>query len=417
MRALFTKSVELLTAEDAAGIVGWPESLTVEFKETLPGRDGRTDNWLNGGNVEQYARDKLFKEVVAFANTSGGHLVLGIKETKDAPPAAATLTLVPRCVDLAERLGRAAQAIDPPIPLLLVCGIPVQGDAGVVVFRVPASRAAPHRSPDKECYVRRGTESAPMSMREIQDMTLAAGRREEFTDARFAQAAREFAEWFATPLEDQSQAAGFRITMMPVGTRFDLGRLFGRNDLVRLRQSYPITINGNHSEAYAVRLPERVRPIVRGVRLTYDDERTPTYLDIHSDGMVDFGFRVGPRSGEQLLIYLGWVVAYTVNVLCTADTLRTAAGAPDCEYGIEVELHSRPTRNPIKLMGWSTGIGFEHETGFGLQRLPLLLPRLSFGPLGELDEVVSLVVNDLCDAAAAYNPQPLSLSINLSPHV
>ncbi len=251
MLSLFTKPIELLTAEDATAVVGWPESLTVEFKETLPARDGRTDAWLSGGNVEQYARDKLFKELVAFANTSGGHLVLGVKETKDAPPAAAALAPVPRCVELAERLGRAAQAVDPPIPLLLVRAIPVQGDAGVVVFRVPASRAAPHRSPDKECYVRRGTKSAPMSMREIQDMTLAAGRREEFVDARFAQAARQFAEWFATPLEDQPRAAGFRITAMPVSTRFDLGRLYGRDDLVRLRQRYPITVNGNRWEAYA----------------------------------------------------------------------------------------------------------------------------------------------------------------------
>jgi predicted HTH transcriptional regulator len=149
MIALFTKSIELLTAEDVTGVVGWPESLTVEFKEALPARDGRNDAWLGGGAVEQYARDKLFKEVVAFANTSGGHLLLGVAETKDAPPAAAALTPVPRCIDLAERLSRVAQVIDPPIPLLLVRGIPVQDDAGVVVFRVPASRAAPHRGPDK----------------------------------------------------------------------------------------------------------------------------------------------------------------------------------------------------------------------------------------------------------------------------
>ena len=267
----------------------------------MPARDGRTDAWLGGGNVEQYARDKLFKEVVAFANTSGGHLVLGVAETKDAPPAAAALMPVPRCVELAERLGRAAQAIDPPIPLLLVPGVPVQGDAGVVVFRVPASRAVPHRSPDRECYIRRGTESAPMSMREIQDMTLAAGRREEVTDARFAQAARQFADGFATSLEGQSRAAGFRITAVPVGTRFDLGRLYGRDGLVRLQQRYPVAVNGHRSEAYAVRLPNRVRPIVRGVRRTYDEEGGPVYLDLHSDGVVDLGFRVAPRTDEQLI--------------------------------------------------------------------------------------------------------------------
>jgi len=195
MPDLFTKPIEEITDVDVSGLLGWPESLTVEFKEALSGKDGRPDSWTRDSNdVEPYARNKLFKEVVAFANTSGGHLILGVAETKAAPPMANLTTPVPRCVDLAERLARAAQAIDPPIPLLLVQGVPTDGGAGVVVFRVPVSRAAPHRALDKECYARRGTSSVPISMREIQDMTLAAGRREERTDARFALAVRQFAE-------------------------------------------------------------------------------------------------------------------------------------------------------------------------------------------------------------------------------
>ena len=412
MLTLFTKPLEVLTAEDAATIIGWPESLTVEFKETLPARDGRADAWLSGGNFEQYARDKLFKEVVAFANTSGGHLVLGAAETKDAPPAAAALAPLPRCVELGERLARAAQAIDPPIPLLLVRGIPIQDDAGIVVFRVPASRAAPHRSPDKDCYARRGTESVPMNMREIQDMTLAAGRREEFTDVRFARAARQFAEWFVTPLDGQSRAAGFRITAVPVGARFDLRRLYGRDRLVSLRQRYQVTVNGARLEANAVRLPERSRPIVRGVRRTYDEEGAPIYLDLYSDGVVDLGFRVAPRTDEQVL-FLGWMIAYSINVLCAADALRNAAGMPDCEYGFEMEVRSRPADSPINLVGWGQRFSGDDTIGEALRRLPLLLPRLSFGPIEELDQVVSLIANDLCDAAATHHQVPLTLSTDL----
>ena len=33
MLALFNKPLELLMDEDIAAVVGWPESLTVEFKE------------------------------------------------------------------------------------------------------------------------------------------------------------------------------------------------------------------------------------------------------------------------------------------------------------------------------------------------------------------------------------------------
>lgn len=409
---LFTKPIEVLSASDAAGVIGWPESLTVEFKETLSAREGRNDTWLSGGGIEQYARDKLFKEVVAFANTAGGHLVLGIAETKDAPAAAAALTPVPRCIDLAERLARAAQAIDPPIPLLLVRGIPIKDDAGVVVFRVPASRAAPHRCPDKECYIRRGTESVPMSMREIQDMTLAGGRRDELTDARFAKSAKLFNDWFALPLHDQPRATGFRITAVPVGVRFDLGRLYGKEGLARLRERYTVAVNGCRTEAYAPRLPQHTKPIVRGVRRTHDNDSGPAYFDIYSDGVVDLGFRLEPRQDEHF-IFLGWIVGYLVNALRTADALRSAAGVVDCEYGIEVELRASPARVPVSLLGWGQNLSIDNKIGDGLHTLPLLLPRLSFGPAGELDQIVTLMVNDLCDAAATYQPHPMSLVIEL----
>lgn len=176
--SLLLKPVNLITAEDVMDMVGWPESLTVEYKESLPSKDGRDDAWLGGGKVESYARDKLFREVVALANTAGGHVLLGVGEAKEPLPAAGLVNPVPRCIDLAERLTRMAQFIDPPIPLLQVRGVPTEGEAGVVVFHVPPSRPAPHRSTDKDCYVRRGTESVPMTMREIREMIHAANRRE-----------------------------------------------------------------------------------------------------------------------------------------------------------------------------------------------------------------------------------------------
>ena len=417
MISLFTKPIDALDAQDAAGVLGWPESLNIEFKRTLPGRNGRLDAWINGGDFESYARDKLFKEVVAFANTSGGHLVLGVAETEGAPPphVATALTPVPRCEELAERLARAAQTIDPPIPLLLVRGIPIHDGAGVVVFRVPASRNAPHRSTDKECYARRGTDSVPMNMREIQDMTLATGRREDLTDARFTQAAKQFAEWFATPLEDELQAVGLRITAVPVGARFDLGRLHGRDSLVQLQRQYTITLKGHRYETYAPLWPDRTRAIVRGVRRTDNGEGANVYLDLYSNGVVDLGFKVPPRRDGQI-VALGWIIAYAVNVLSAVNMLRTEAAAPDCEYGIQVELCSRADVDFVELNGLGQPDLWRNRIGDGLRRLPLLLPRLSFGPIGELDQVVSLMVNDLCDASAAYNPEAWSLSIDLSPY-
>ena len=201
MRDLFLKPIETLAADDVRDAIGWPESLVVEYKADLPAREGRGDAWLTGGTVEQIAKEKLFKEVVALANTSGGHLVVGMAETKEKPPAAASIAPIPRCVELADRLERAAQSIDPPIPLLLVRGIPTSDDgSGVVLFRVPTSRSAPHRSIDKECYVRRGTNSVPVDMRTIRDMTLAGERRSSRIDAAFGRCQANLAEWHTASL-------------------------------------------------------------------------------------------------------------------------------------------------------------------------------------------------------------------------
>ena len=260
--SLLLKPLDLVTAEDVDSMIGWPETLTVEYKEVLPGRDGRDYAWLGGGRVESYARDKLFKEVVALANTAGGHVFLGIEETDEPPPTAASIKPIPRCVDLAERLARMAQSIDPPIPLLLVRGVPIDGEAGVVVFHVPPSRSAPHRSTDKDCYVRRGTESVPMAMRDIREMIHAGDRREGQVDALFERAHRQFVKWMSTPIEDGLQATGFRITAVPVGAPLELGRLYGRRELVPSQQNYTLLSDGRRYQARLPRVQARARPLV-----------------------------------------------------------------------------------------------------------------------------------------------------------
>ena len=92
----------------------------------------------------------MFKEIVALANTAGGHLIIGVDEDNGSPPTATSIAPLPRCTEMAERLLQAAQSIGPPIPFLVAIGIPTADSAGVVVIRVPASRMMPHRSTDKE---------------------------------------------------------------------------------------------------------------------------------------------------------------------------------------------------------------------------------------------------------------------------
>ena len=110
---VLTKPLDQITWLDIEQLCahgGAYESQTLEFKRDLPNRHGQPDRWGLGGDFIAYARDQLFREVVAFANAQGGTLVLGIAETKDRPPRAFQITPVPRVRELATRLEQAAQA-------------------------------------------------------------------------------------------------------------------------------------------------------------------------------------------------------------------------------------------------------------------------------------------------------------------
>ena len=131
------------------------------------------------GQLTAYARDRLFREVIAFANAQGGTLVLGAEETREKPPRAANICPLPRIHDLATRMEDAAHAcIDPVLPGLRVRGIETGSPGeGVVIFRTLASPIGPHRvASDGHAYIRRGASSVKMTMREIQDLTLDLAR-------------------------------------------------------------------------------------------------------------------------------------------------------------------------------------------------------------------------------------------------
>jgi hypothetical protein len=142
---LLTKPLDQIIAADIAELCangGAYESILLEFKRELPGRDGRPDPWVAGGDFTAYARDRLFREIIAFANAQGGTVVLGIAETADNPPRAAEVVPLPRVHDLAARLQDAARAcIEPPLGGLQVRGMVTDEatGAGVVIFRTVAS--------------------------------------------------------------------------------------------------------------------------------------------------------------------------------------------------------------------------------------------------------------------------------------
>jgi Putative DNA-binding domain len=124
---------------------------------------------------------------VAFANAYGGHLIVGIKETKEKPSRAEKLGDVNTNVaELAERLRSALNSIiDPPINGLQIQPIMFnETGGGFIVIHVPQSIHAPHGyGQPPEAYVRRADRSEPMTMRDMQNVFWEARTRIARIDA------------------------------------------------------------------------------------------------------------------------------------------------------------------------------------------------------------------------------------------
>jgi predicted HTH transcriptional regulator len=173
---VFRDPVTAITASDIEQLctAGASENVELELKADLPTKFGKRDEWHNGGSFGDFARNRIAEEIVAFANTLGGVLLLGIEETTDHPHRAAKPNPSPRVHELAPRRRQAVHDIvDPPLPLLEAEGIASEGGSGVVLMRVAASRRKPHRHRvNLEVFIRRADESVKIGMREIQELTI-----------------------------------------------------------------------------------------------------------------------------------------------------------------------------------------------------------------------------------------------------
>jgi hypothetical protein len=157
-----------------------PETDVLEFKRDLSNRDGGPSPWMQGQrNIDTRPNDRLLREVVAFANTDGGWLVLGIEETENSPARAYAVNSLPDIHDLADRLRQVMDAkIEPPLTGLKVFLVEYGAAGhGAIIFRVPRSELMPHRTlTNKSIYMRRMMSAEEIGMREASDLAVATYR-------------------------------------------------------------------------------------------------------------------------------------------------------------------------------------------------------------------------------------------------
>jgi hypothetical protein len=404
-----TKSLDELTQFDLETLCDkkWPESQNVEFKGALSADAGQ-DPWYKGGKVGEYAKKKLFKEIVALANSSGGRLFLGVDESSGKPPVAAQLLPIPRCNDLAESLERSAYDwIEPPLMPMRVKGIPIGVDgSGVVIFDVQSSHNAPHRSKDLQCYARRGTESVPMTMYEIQDLTLRLERRTDEIERSFDESKTEFHNWSAKRRPATRKGVAFRVVAVPTGAPLYIARTF-RNPQVILPIRHFNAVLGNHSAKVVLSAPFDAgieRPIVRGSLREYENDEKGRQCIVRCDGRIELRWKRFWSEIRENRIYAGWILADVVNVMFLAEAFASASGVPESDYAIEVEVISFSSGGfgTFPLYGWNEMAPFvgEIETPF-IQRIALTDKNL----------VLSTLLTDLLDAAGEPIEKATTISL------
>lgn len=393
--ALFNIALSDLDINDVIALIerGASESDNVEFKQDLPSRT--VDPWHSGGSIGERARNKLLEEVVAFANSLGGTLVLGMEETDDSPPRAWRLNPLPRCAELAMRLDQAAgSVIEPQIPSLKFRGIVVdESGMGVVVAEVQRSHLAPHRlKSTRECYTRRGERTELMTMREIRDLVLTTRDLTGHLESQFQAQRDSFVREHTSRAADTLRS--IRVTAVPLDPDriyIDAQRMFSTAG-EELR-SAGATLPDGSATIVSANLPRSYlswRPMLRGVIGWNNDEAFSIQLELHNNGVVNLTAYLSDGESDNR-VYASWFSGAVLSPILYASRIRSEVNEAGVEFGVEVELRSDES-SPAILVGWGN-IG---ETGVSPTRFTsgqVLFPRYRFGH--EVGDVLNQFIRDM----------------------
>src|SRR6266446_2390275 len=206
-------------------------------------------------------------------------------------------------------------------------------------------------------YVRRGADSEPLTMRELQSMFFEARTRLERVEARRAEQSKLMQElwkkWQAghlsRPSGDGPFAANllgimFRCTLTPL-VRIDLDNFPDRF----LSQDKPSPQGDIGEVARLVDLPQRTRSWTRSYRAVENvgnsENRKYWRASLEADGLVSQISLLAPwepgsfpAQPPGLRIYPSWYARMIAQGMILMDWMRRWAGRPDIEYVLDGEL-------------------------------------------------------------------------------
>lgn len=415
MRKLLTAPMSEIGSDDIDRLITnqEPESSSLELKVSLPCKGKGPEPWQSGENkISDHSRNVILSEVVGMANSGGGIVLLGVEETKTKPGRAKAVIPIKECKELAERLGDMAwSVIDPRLPSLEIKGIPYKPDgSGVVLLRVGSSLRAPHGlNTTRYAYVRRGTSTEKMFVREIQEKTIQSFRGLDWVENQLRSRSTLFRNWIPAPKKEKP--AGIRATVIPTTQSVALDKPYAIKELwPPPRENHNGTVDGNEFQFRfrpSLRKFKPPQPILRGSRreLVLHGENSYCYQEVHWNGLVDMWYQF---ETETFPFFAQTIVAVAIEAFRLADAARTLGGAPSIEMILEVELIQKP--GIIKLFPLCPTFVDNYDQPIGQLHSPVLLPRAPI--IGDdFQYALKIVVNDLLNAFG--NPSNDELSLDM----
>lgn len=355
---ILAKAPAQLTAVDMATLAssGVLEDSVTEFKQAVSG------SWASEGKLTRDGQNDLIKEIVAFANSFGGTLYVGIKESDDDPKRSAELTPIPQVGELAATFENVLRdCVEPRLlspEISPVVTDPATGE-GVLVIRVASSPVAPHwNRTERKCYRRIGSSSLPVGMLDIQTITLERARTSETVERLFASRRDNFVEvWDAYNRERASQLnisgwapnqpipTGFAIRCTAVPTLpVTLANVTGRGDL-KLGIG-PVLREGSRQALSFPALTETpfFRPSLRAWSYERRERDPEDYLHqqlVRGDGIVESIFMRAPSVNNRAVLPIEHVLAQIFGLLFTLEIFRVRAHLTAIPYEVEVEIVTR----------------------------------------------------------------------------
>jgi hypothetical protein len=382
----------------------WLEDELIDFKETIPHKEGAgRDPWRDGRKIKDHGRDQLLATAVAFANSYGGDLVIGIRDGNGQPGKAEKIVPIPSCEEAADRIAQMARAcIDPHSPGLKIRGIPTEADgSGVIIVRSPRSRNAPHRlTTTRECYHRVRHETVPMTMRQIQDLTFAVARGLDAVEKRLSELRASFQRWAQIGrMSAERKTYGLRVTCVPSSRECALDRVHNVDEVRPRHRVVRVEIRPGH--VYEFNIPFAVhnwQPVLRGTQAEGSGTEHRARIQLFCDGVVSYesasdvpviGDEEGRGRRQTHILFPEWLFSMVVNAFEAANRFREFAGATVVEYAVEVEIVASHDLPVVRL-----GRNNYYDTAGTITVGPHVFPLYVLGAKDTWEEMLKLMWRD-----------------------